>query len=261
MTDETTEAPPENEDQLETETPADDRRSTLDITKAPITYNTLVSLSQTPTVPDRYAERPFDMYAAMLVGRELGVDIMTSINELYLVDGKVSMSAKLMGSLVMREGHILKTKLSATGAEVEGYRRMPNGQLVSMGSVTFTEEDAKQAKLWGTGAWKTFPQVMLGWRALSIAARFFFPECLTAVKYIADEVGIDEGEMPPLPNAVVVAELMVDEGEPLDAEEIAEVFEAEIVEGSEEDDDNQGDEAQAKAALSDMGINVSGYED
>lgn len=246
---EPTDTPPENEDQA-----TDNRLTTLDITKAPITYSTLISLSQTPTVPDRYAERPFDMFAAMLVGRELGVDTMTSINELYLIDGKVSMSAKLMGSLVMREGHLLKTKLSADGAEVEGLRLMPNGSYMSMGSVVFAEADARVAKLWGTGAWKTFPQVMMGWRALSIAARFFFPECLTAVKYIADEVGIDEGEMPPLPNAAFVAELDADEGEPLNAEAAAEVLDAEIVE------EDPGDEATEPTTVQDDN-NMNEYGD
>ena len=240
MTDEATEAKPE-----------DGKLATLDITKTPITYETLISLSKTPTVPERYEDRPFDMYAAMLVGRELDIDIMTSINELFLVDGKVSMSAKLMGSLVQREGHLLKTKLSATGAEVEGIRLMPNGEYLSVGSITFTEEDAKTAKLWNTGAWKTFPQVMMGWRALSIAARFFFPECLTAVKYTADEVGIDEGEMPPLPHAVFVAELSEDEGEPLDAEQAAEILDAEVIEDDPEDSDRQ--------KLADHGVNLHDY--
>ncbi len=201
-----------------------------DITKAPITYNTLISLSKTPTVPERYQGRPMDLYAAILIGRELAIGPMESINELYLVDGSISMSAKLMSSLVHRQGHILKTTFTKDSASVEALRRMPDGELESMGTITFTQEDAERAKLWGKGAWKAYPMVMMGWRAVSIACRFYFPDCITAVKYEASEVGIEVGEMPPLPDAVMVADEDDDRADALDAESVAEVLDAEIIE-------------------------------
>lgn len=206
----------------------------MDVSTTPISMNTLVTLSKTPTVPERYYGKPMDMYAAVLVGRELGVGPMESITELFLVKGRVSMSAKLMGSLVQRQGHQLRTRLGPEQAEVEAWRKMDNGELVNMGSVIFTKQDAQTAGLWGTGAWKAWPQVMLGWRALSIAARFYFPECLTSVKYEASEMDVEGAEMPALPDAVVVADEDDDGEDALDAEAVAEVLDAEVV--SEEQD-------------------------
>ena len=99
-----TENPQQNDEATDEEPPYEPRNTfdptaTLALTDQPVTYKTLQRLINTPTVPQRYRESPTgvdDMVAAVLVGTELGLGPMQSINDLYLVNGQVSMTGKLM---------------------------------------------------------------------------------------------------------------------------------------------------------------------
>ena len=98
----------------------------LPIKDAPITMRTLDVLRKTPTVPVRYRESETgvqDMFAAVLVGREIGIEPMEAINSLYLVNGQISMSGKLMSALVHRAGHQIRVDIETKGATATAWRR------------------------------------------------------------------------------------------------------------------------------------------
>ncbi len=163
------------------------------LSEIPLNYDTLSVLLQTPTVPVRYKESDSgvqDMYAATLYGRELGIGPMTSIYMLFLVNGQASMLGQLMLALVWKAGHKINITIGETESTVHCFRRI-DGEFVEVGDVTFTIEDAARADLLDKGTYEKFPRHMLTWRAVSMAARLYYPDVITGIGYIPDELGIE----------------------------------------------------------------------
>jgi hypothetical protein len=164
----------------------------VDVREMPISLKTLDILSQGPTVPKRYQGKPYDMMAAVLSGRELGIEPMEAINSLYLVDGNVSMTGKLMSALVHRAGHQLRAKLGKDKVTVVAWRRDPfSHELINVGEVTFSKEDAERAGLAEKQTYLAYPSTMMTWRALSQVCRFYFADVLSGIAHVPEEVGIE----------------------------------------------------------------------
>jgi hypothetical protein len=173
--------------------------SLIPLNEAPFTYKTLQRLFTTPTVPERYQLSETgvdDMLAAVLVGREIGIGPMEAINSIYLVNGRTSMEAKLMSALIHRAGHKIKAKVAVTKTVITCYRRDPyTHELDEVGTVEFGAADAKRAKLDGKSTYEQYPQFMHTWRALGLAARLYYADCLAGIGHIPEEVGaIDDIE-------------------------------------------------------------------
>lgn len=200
--------------------------ATTDVRDQPYDLKLLGMMAKWPTLPTRYRDKPQDIHAAILVGRELGIEPMEAINSLYMVNGQVSMSGKLMSALVHRAGHQLRAKLDSKGkATVTAYRRDPyTHELVEVGSVSFGPDEAKQAKLDSKETYKAYPTVMHTWRAISQACRIYFADVLSGIGYVPEEVNNDE---PPI-EAIPLDEIPVDtdEADLADENHVAEVAEA-----------------------------------
>ena len=214
---------PEDENRLaKLETPVD---------QTPITFNTLAILMKGPTMPQRYKESAtgvMDAYAAILQGREIGLGPMQSINDLYLVNGQISMTGKLMSALVHKAGHQIRMKLTNDKAVAEAWRRDPwSHELEMVGSVTFSKADSKLAGLDDKDTYKSYPRVMMGWRAVSQLCRIYFADCLAGVAYVPEEVGIEV----PIEAIPEVIDVEIDDSAAAEqaAAIVTEVLDAEIV--------------------------------
>jgi hypothetical protein len=181
-----------------------------------ITMPRLIALATAaqPTIPERYVGKPRDMVTAIWLGREMGLQPMTSIMELYLVNGSVGMSGKSMSALIHSKGHILRVELGEEEVIVHCSRwHEPSKQLIEVGTVSFTKEDAKRAGLWNQDTYQSYPQQMLAWRAISRAARIYYADVLMGVSYVPEEVGydLDIDEVEALPEGIVEGELVDDD--------------------------------------------------
>ncbi len=162
--------------------------------------NTIASLLKTPTMPARYVNSDTgvqDAWATVLFGAELGVGPLTSMHDIYLVNGGASMKAKLMLGLVQRAGHYLKFNVKPDEVAVTGFRKLEDGSHVDVGTFTFGKDDAERAeqggqKLSDKDTYKSYPIHMYTNRAISMACRYAFPECLAGIGHIPEEMGIDE---------------------------------------------------------------------
>lgn len=185
-----------------------------------ITMPRLIALSKTPTVPDRYFGKPGDMVAAIWYGRELGLEPMEAIASMYVVNGSVSMSSKAMSALIHRAGHRISVSMSNDEAVVECFRWSRfEKEMVHVGTVKFDRDDAKQAGLTSKDTYRDYPQIMLAWRAISLAARVYYADVISGVSYHPDEVDVDIDpleDMPALPDPDVEdAELVGEVEQPL----------------------------------------------
>lgn len=126
-------------------------------------------------------------------GQELGLPAVYSMQRLYMVDGKLGMSAETMGALIKRTSKYNyrvreHTDTSCTVVFYEG------GQEAYIS--TFTINDAKRAGLIKPGgAWQKYPRALLFSRALSQGGRIVCPDVLGG-GYTLEELESIKGSTP-----------------------------------------------------------------
>lgn len=142
-------------------------------------------IAATPFVPKDFQGKPAAVAACILMGRAVGVDPMVALQHVSIVQGRPVLSAELMRSLILSNGHQLRfPELTATRAVVEGRRRGDEDWT----RVSFNMDEAKAAGLAGKDNWRKHPQEMLAARATSRLARLIFADCLGGLSYTADEM-------------------------------------------------------------------------
>ena len=173
--------------------PEPNDKLSVPIEDIPFTTQTLITLAGTPVIPARYAGKVNEMLAAVLYGREIGIGPISAMNELYMVDGKVSMSGQLMSRLVHQRGHQLRIRLTQKASVVEAWRRDPwTHELDLVGEFQFTEGDAARAGLNKKATYENYPQMMRTWRAITWCCRTVFADCLGGIGYIPEELDIED---------------------------------------------------------------------
>ena len=170
-----------------TETP----RSEIAVQDMPITWKMIEVMAAGTSLPQRYRDAPGDVLTVMKMGQELGVPPLEALNEIYVVNGRPSASGKLLAAMIWRAGHVIICDPSPTGATVKSYRKI-NGKYHEMPEVTFTVEDAKRAQLWDKETYQQYPQAMMAWRAITLAARIHFPDVVSSIGYVPEEQGLED---------------------------------------------------------------------
>jgi hypothetical protein len=143
----------------------------------------------------------------VLAGQELGFGPIASMTGVYIVKGRVTLSANLIAAAIKRHPRYdfrVRT-LTNDGCEVVFFE---DGK--EAGASEFTMTDARTAGLAGGDNWKKFPRNMLFARAISNGAKFFCPDVFAGSPvYTPDELGAEiDPETGELQNAdVLVADL------------------------------------------------------
>ena len=173
-----------------------------------------------PTMPD-HIKTLQDAVATMIVARELGLAPLSSFPDLMIITGTVGLTSKLMLALVLRAGH-KTTVLEMTDekAIIEGFRKF-DGEWESVGKFEFTEDDAIQANLMPKETYQLYPSDMLMNKAVARMVRFGFPDVIRG--YVPDEMEDITGLE--FDHAIHLDPT----GEVMDAEEVAEAFDGELV--------------------------------
>lgn len=141
-------------------------------------------IADTDFVPRAFRGNPAAVTAAMLYGAELGVGRMTALQTMTPIQGKVGISAELMRSLVLSQGHRIElVKLSTDRCTIKGQRDGTD----TWQEVTWTLDDAKRADLRGDG-WRKYPRAMLMARATTELCRFMFADVLHGIVAVEEYV-------------------------------------------------------------------------
>ena len=130
---------------------------------------------------------PAAAVARVLAGIELGLGPFQSMTNLLVIDGKVTLSASLIASMVKgssKYDYIVdehdETRCKITFME-EGN---------PIGVSEFTMEDAKTAGIYRQGSpWEKYPRNMVFARALTNGARWYCPDVFNGPIYTPDELG------------------------------------------------------------------------
>lgn len=148
-------------------------------------------ISTTNFVPKSLRGKPAEIAACILTGREVGIGPMESLSKINVIDGRPSMSAELMRSLVMRDGHEIRYPTLTDDKVVAEGRRAGSE---SWTTVTWSLTDAQRVGVAGKDVWKKYPRQMLSARATSELCRLLFPDALGGISYTPEELdGEPEG--------------------------------------------------------------------
>ncbi|MFB7910232.1 hypothetical protein ACFC1T_27740 [Kitasatospora sp. NPDC056076] len=144
------------------------------------------ALAQSSLLPRQYQNQPANLLWAIAYGQTLGVDPMTAVQSIHVINGKPTASADLIAGLVRRAGHKLRVTGDDKRAEVVIIRSDdPDFEFRAV----WTIDRAQAAKLTGKDTWKQFPAAMLRARAITEAARSACSEILQGTIYTPEELG------------------------------------------------------------------------
>lgn len=121
----------------------------------------------------------------VLAGRELGIGPVASMTGIYIVKGRVTLSANVMAAQIKRSGkyNYIVRQMDDKGCAIEFFE---SGQ--SIGTSSFDEADARAAGLLAGENWKKFPRNMYFSRAMSNGAKWYCPDVFSGPVYTPDEL-------------------------------------------------------------------------
>lgn len=146
-------------------------------------------LADTDFVPERFRGKREQCFAAILQGRALGLDVMTSLREVWMSpQGSPELSAEVQAGLVRKRGHRIEGTSDGTKAKLTGTRKDTGEEM----TITFTLDDAvaqglvelKDGKPYARSKsgkplpWERHTEAMLWHRATTTLVRRLFPDVL-----------------------------------------------------------------------------------
>lgn len=138
-------------------------------------------LAKSQMVPKQYQGAPQDTLVAMMMGSELGLNPIQSLQHIAVINGKPSIYGDALMALVQNHpsfGGIEEWYDSQTmTAHCRVWRKggKPHEQ-------SFSKQDAEHAGLWGKqGPWQSYPKRMQQMRARSFALRDQFADALAGL--------------------------------------------------------------------------------
>jgi hypothetical protein len=154
-------------------------------------------------VPSAMRGKPGAILTAILMARDLGLvgtssdplrGLAVALTQIYVIEGKATLSAQLMRGLILREGNKIEyLAMDIEQCTLKGTRR-DGAEL----TVTWTMEDAERAELsttQGSGKlksnWRHYPRSMLLARATTELARALFADVILWAGYEPSELGGD----------------------------------------------------------------------
>lgn len=128
----------------------------------------------------------------VMAGAELGFPPIASMTGIYIVKGRVTLSAQLMAATIKRSGRYDYRVVEHT-TECCRIEFTEGGETIYTSE--YTMADAKAAGLAGSDTWKKHPRNMLFARALSNGAKWATPDVFGGPIYTPDELGAEvDGE-------------------------------------------------------------------
>jgi len=138
-------------------------------------------LSQSQMVPKQYQNKAQDALVAMMMGVEVGLNPIQALQNIAVINGKPSIYGDALVALVQNNpafgGMDESFDQSTMTATCTVWRKGGTKH-----TQTFSQDDAKQAGLWGkSGPWTQYPKRMLAWRAKGFALRSQFADALAGL--------------------------------------------------------------------------------
>jgi len=136
-------------------------------------------VAATQMVPKAFRNRPDEIVAAALFGRECGFSLMTSLQYIDVIDGSPGVNAEGCVALVRANGHSISGQIhpDGKGATATG-RRCDTGDTMTF---TWTLAMAERAGLATKDVWRKYPESMCWARAVDQLCRMLFSDVVSGI--------------------------------------------------------------------------------
>lgn len=163
----------------------------------------------------------------ILAGAELDIGPIASMNGVYVIEGRTSLAAQLIGSRIQASGRYRYRVVEHDDNHcVIDFFEIASGKREKLGTSSFSLEDAKKAELLGRkgGMWTKYPRNMVFSRALSNGAKWYTPDVFNGPVYTPDELGAEVNE-----SGYVVEETPAQPYVPTDTREVQDAPRSDVV--------------------------------
>jgi hypothetical protein len=130
----------------------------------------------------------------ILYGMRLGLDAMQALQGIYVIEGKISLSAALIAARIEEHPRVAfkTTKFANDGAVIEWFVDKER-----VGESSFSIDDAKRAGLAGGSKknWNGYPKSMCWARALTQGARVYATVVFNGSVYTPEEMGAENDDV------------------------------------------------------------------
>lgn len=141
-------------------------------------------------LPKHFQNNPGALFIAAELADSLGIHRASVLSDIYVVDGKPTLSANLMSSQVRRAGH--KLRIEKRDGAVKATLIRSDDPDFAFESV-WTLERARAAGLANKNVWKQYPEAMMRSRAISEVIREGASEVLSGVNYTPEDFDTPAG--------------------------------------------------------------------
>jgi len=135
-------------------------------------------------MPQHAGKKPGEILMLLMKGRDMGLSPIESLEGLYLVSGRPTLSADARNRMIRKHGHRVEiVEWTNKVCRLKGIRKgETKGEEVSYGI-----DEAAMAGLLNKDNWKKHTKEMLFARCISLLQRVHFPDVLSSVVYDPDE--------------------------------------------------------------------------
>lgn len=148
-------------------------------------HRVATSLANTTFVPQSLRGKSAEITAAILTGQEIGLQPMSALRSIDIIQGTPAMRANALRGLVQSKGHdVWVTESTDTRAVVCGKRKGSDQEQKSV----WTMDRAQKMGLTGKDNWKKQPAAMLVARATAEVCRLIASDVLLGMPYAVEEL-------------------------------------------------------------------------
>lgn len=156
-------------------------------------YRVAQSLADSQFIPTAFRGKMPDVFAAIVMGMEIGLPPMRALQSIAVVNGRPSVWGDTQLALVRSSGELESFSEYYEGTEYnddfKAVCRLRRKGEAEDTIEAFSVADAKKATLWGkTGPWTTNPKRMLRYRCRAFALRDKFPDVLLGITHTREEL-------------------------------------------------------------------------
>jgi len=159
-------------------------------------------LANSGMVPKQYINNPQATLVAMMMGQEIGLNPIQSLQNIAVINGKPSIYADALLALVQNHPAFGGIEEEMDEANMTAYCTVWRKGDQKKHTQSFSQKDAHTASLWGKqGPWTQYPKRMLMWRARGFALRDKFADALGGLITVeeARDYPVGEKDVTPKP--------------------------------------------------------------
>jgi hypothetical protein len=174
-------------------------------------------LANSGMVPKQYINNPQATLVAMMMGQEIGLNPIQSLQNIAVINGKPSIYADALLALVQNHPAFGGIEEEMDEANMTAYCTVWRKGDQKKHTQSFSQKDAHTASLWGKqGPWTQYPKRMLMWRARGFALRDKFADALGGLITVEEARDYPVGEKDVTPKQQAEPEVQALEYYPAD---------------------------------------------